>query len=179
MTYVALGVAAVAAIATMVLLVSAKSARGDVSSLHRRIERLQERLISAQITTSRLDQVQNLIDENLAYSAGDSLTRGASMPFLKALTLVLDELGITLTSLQPLAPDNTGRFVETPYRVEMRCSYRQLCNLVNKMEKSPRLISITSFTLTNDLEDYFNDLRTSAERCAVVMELTTLTLVRD
>jgi Tfp pilus assembly protein PilO len=163
----------------MVLLVTAKSARSDVTALHHRLERLQERLISAQITTSRLDQVQSLIEENLAYSAADSLTRGASMPFLKALTLVLDDLGITLTSLQPLAPDGTGRFVETPYRVEMHCSYHQLCELVNKMEKSPRLISITSFTLANDLENYFNDTRTSGDRCAVVMELTTLTLVRD
>jgi Tfp pilus assembly protein PilO len=149
-----------------------------IESQYVRIGELQEQVVSAQITASRLDEVQKIIQENLAYSRGDTLTQGASLTFLRALTEVLDKLEITLLSLNPEEPADQGRFVETPYRMEIRCTYAQFCKLVNKMEQSSRLISLKEFEIENYLEDYYNQRYGGAGVSSISMTISTLTLVR-
>ena len=121
--------------AMIAMLYGNKELRNTIGLKHETIEKLQKRLISAQITTSRLDQVQKLIQENMALSDADTLTQGASIQFLNALTEVLDQLAITLIQLEPLKPETSGKFVETPYKMTIACTYEQLCKLQNKMEK--------------------------------------------
>lgn len=151
----------------------------QIKLLHRQIKELQERLISAQITSRSLDQVQGLIQKNLAYSANDTLAQGGSLTFLNDLHRVLDNLRITVVTLQPKPVKKAGRFVETPYDLEILCDYKQFAELAEKMEKSPRLISITAFEMDNALEDYFADgSRGASGRCRIRMQITTLTLVR-
>lgn len=150
----------------------------EIRYLHSEIETKQKRLISAQITTSKLDQVKKLIKENIAHSEADSLAQGASLQFLKDLTDALDYYGITLVTLEPLNIRYAGDFIETPYKMVIECTYKQLCELENKMEKSSRLISLTEFTLENYLEEYFNGNKKDRDKAKVALELTTLTLVR-
>jgi Tfp pilus assembly protein PilO len=138
---------------------------------------LQQRLISAQITTSRLDEVKKLIAKNLAFSRSDTLVQSASMPFLKALTMELDELGIALHSLEPQQPFDDGRFTRTPYSLSVQCTYDQFCQLVNKLEKSSRLIALEEFTIENSIDDFFN--RGMKGGSSVRLRLTTVTLVRN
>jgi hypothetical protein len=150
-----------------------------IKLLHKQIKELQERLISAQITSRSLDQVQGLIQKNLAYSSTDSLAQGGSLNFLTDLHRVLDNLRITMVTLQPKPVRQAGRFIETPYDLEIICDYRQFADLAEKMEKSPRLISIASFQMDNNLEGYFADGSPGAAgRCRIRMQITTLTLVR-
>lgn len=151
---------------------------GAIRRLHRQIGEQQENLIRAQITSQQLRYVQELIDKNLAYSAHDSLAEGASLSFLKDLTGVLDLLRINLLSLEPQSVIKKPDYVETPYRLEMVCNFRQLCELVNKMEKSPRLISISEIELKNSWEDYFSDKRIIQDQCQVSLLVTTLTLIK-
>lgn len=152
-----------------------------IKALHKEIKGLQERLISAQITSRNLDQVQKLIHRNLAISDQDDMAQGASLNFLMDLHKVLDNLRITVVNLEPKPVRTLGRFVETPYDVEILCDYRRLSELTAKMEKSPRLISITRFEVDNSMEDFItrND-EAAAERgqCRVRMQITTLTWVR-
>lgn len=147
--------------------------------MHGEIETLQKRLISAEITNSELDQVKKLIDGNIAHSEADSLAQGASLDFLRDLTNALDFYGIKLITLEPMSQRYSGDFVETPYKMVIECTYKQLCELENKMEKSTRLISLTEFTLENYLEEYFNGNKKDRNKAKVSLELTTLTLVRD
>ena len=150
-----------------------------IKLLHKQIKELQERLISAQITSRNLDQVQGLIQKNLAYSSSDTLAQGGSLNFLMDLHRVLDNLRITVIALQPRPVRKAGRFIETPYDLEVLCDYRQFAALAEKMEKSPRLISISSFEMDNALENYFADGSPgTAGRCRIRMQITTLTLVR-
>jgi len=138
----------------------------------------QEKLISAQITSQELHHVQDLIDRNLAYSARDSLAMGASLSFLKDLTQVMDKLRINLISLDPKKVIRKKRFVETPYEMEILCNYHQLTQLINKMEQSPRLISIEAIEVENFLNHYFSDRRDAPDHCKVTLTLSTLTLVK-
>lgn len=164
---------------TLLMNYGIKSQRRMIAYKHKEIEKLQKRLISAQITTSKLDQVKKLINENVALSDNDTLAQGASLQFLRALTAVLDQLKIKLISLDPQKPDNSGYFIETPYKMTVECSYEQLCKLSNKMEKSSRLISLKEFTLENYLEEYFNSGDRKKDAAVVTLKLTTLTLIKD
>ncbi|MEO6097612.1 MAG: hypothetical protein ABIW76_18930, partial [Fibrobacteria bacterium] len=94
-----------------------------IKQLHTEIKGLEERLISAQITSRNLDQVQKLIHRNLAISDQDDLAQGASLNFLMDLHKVLDNLRITVVSLEPRQVETRGRFVETPYDLEILCDF--------------------------------------------------------
>jgi Tfp pilus assembly protein PilO len=150
-----------------------------IKALHREIGTLQEQLISAQITTRQLKSVQRLIEKNLAFSRTDTLAQGASLQFLIDLNRVFDNLGIQVLALQPKPVRDLGRFVETPYDVEITCDYGQLAQLISKMEKSPRLITVSSFSVDNSVEDFFNrDRSAPVGACPIRLQITTLTLLR-
>ncbi len=175
--YISCIVTGICALGIVLLILITNSFRADARKLHGRIEGLQEELISAQITSSRLNKVQELISQNMAYSDEDSLTRGASLSFLNALTDVLDDLGITLVELEPNATQDEGRFVRSPYRLTLRSDFEQFGKLVNMMEKSSRLISVESFSVEKRMDTYMNS--SSENRCEVVLDISTLTLVRE
>lgn len=176
---VTLVIAGVFSSATLLMFYGIKSQQRLIRYNHKEIETLQKKLISAQITTSKLDEVKKLINKNVALSENDTLAQGASLQFLKALTAVLDQLNIRLISLEPQEPDNSGYFIETPYKMTIECTYEQFCQLSNKMEKSSRLISLKEFTLENYLEEYFNRGDRKKDASAITLKLTTLTLIRD
>lgn len=177
---VSLGSALAFAAALAVLIYAVAAPRPvRIKLLHREIKTLQERLISAQITSRELDQVQSLIQKNLAYSAKDTLAQGGSLHFLMDLHRVLDNLRITVVALEPRPVRKAGRFIETPYDLEIICDYRQFADLADKMEKSPRLISISDFEMDNSLENYFAEgAPAGSGRCRIRMQISTLTLVR-
>jgi Tfp pilus assembly protein PilO len=177
--YVTLGIAATLALALLVMfsfVIGPKPER--IKKHHIEIIKLQEKLISTQITANQLNHVQTLIKKNLAYSAMDTLAQGASLSFLKDLANVLDKLKINLISLEPVNTILRGEYIETPYRMELICNYHQLCQLVNKMEKSPRLISVKKLKVENYFDDYFSKTKYSMDQCNVSMEATTLTLIK-
>lgn len=174
-----MAISGICTIAVLLMFYGIKSERRQISHRHKEIEKLQKRLISAEITTSKLDQVKKLINENVALSESDSLAQGSSLQFLNALTAVLDQLQIKLVSLDPKRPNYSGYFVETPYRMTVECTYEQLCQLTNKMEKSSRLISLGEFNLENYLEEYFNRRDRKKDAAEVTLQLTTLTLIQD
>jgi len=151
---------------------------GKIKRYHKEIETLQEKLISSQITARQMEHVRDLIQKNLAFSSQDTLAQGASLSFLKDLAKVMDKLKINLVSLEPLATVDQGTYIETPYRMEIVCNYHQLCQLVNKMEKSPRFISVKALKVENYFDDYFTEEKSTVDQCNVSMELHTLTLIK-
>lgn len=152
-----------------------------IKASHRNIQDLQERLISAQITSRGLSEVRGLIHRNLAYSAQDTLAQGAALAFLFDLHKVLDHLGIAVLGVSPQPPQRRNLSIETPYALEIECTSRQLAELVDKMEKSPRLISISAIELDNRIEDTFGDRGRDHAPGAfrVKMTLSTLTLIKE
>jgi Tfp pilus assembly protein PilO len=179
-----LGIGAAALMAVLVgaqIFILAAPKPAKIKKLHKEIKGLEERLISAQITSQNLDQVQKLIHRNLAISDQDDLAQGASLNFLMDLHKVLDNLRITVVSLEPRPVEKRGRFVETPYDLEILCDFKRFTELAAKMEKSPRLISITKFEVDNSMEDFVARDETPGRdlgQCRVRMQITTLTWVR-
>ncbi|MCF7797279.1 MAG: type 4a pilus biogenesis protein PilO [Lentisphaeria bacterium] len=151
----------------------------DIRYLNREIDELNEKLITAQILANKLDRVYTLFEENLALSAKDSLADDASMPFLNSLTEKLDQLGIKLLNIRPRPSMRKGKYISTPYELEIQCDYDELGALMAELERSERLITVEEFLVKNDVARLktFRDPEQLLNQ-TIEMKISTLTLIK-
>jgi Tfp pilus assembly protein PilO len=153
---------------------------GEYRQLEKDLVFQQEKLISAQILSSKLNHVSSLIEENLATSSRDSLASDASQPFLKLMNDNLNELGCEVVLMETHPRDRVVKgYIRTPYSVEFRGNYQQFGEFLNLMEQSARLVTMEYFKVDNNLTQLnfartFEDLKVHDFR----VKLSTLTLVR-
>ena len=152
----------------------------ELKALEMEQEELNEQLISAQILANKLDQVYTLFDKNLALSKQDSIAEDASIPFLKNLTVTMNNLEITLLNVKPQPRVEKGNFLRTPYELIIKCTYSQLGKFMAEIERSPRLIIINEFTVKNGIERVKRSA-TEEDLLTQIVEihLATLTLVKS
>ena len=141
---------------------------------------LNENLISAQILASQLDRVFTLFQENLALSQMDSLAEDASLPFLKNLTDMMDELDIELLNIKPKERVRVGEYFKSPYNLILKCTYEEFGKFLSEIERSPRLIFIDEYEVKNGIER----IRSNASENDLmyqefVVNLATITLVKS
>jgi Tfp pilus assembly protein PilO len=125
-----------------------------------RIEEKNKQLLAAQILTEKREGVTMLIHNNLIENPEDSLAERASIPFLRYLTSTMDRLGIRLVSLTPqevLGTDDPvslsqKEYIEVPYEMKLIASYQEFGKFLDVLEKSPHLIKVDAFTVSNEIE---------------------------
>lgn len=150
-----------------------------LQNLRGEIEELNEKLISAQILSRELDQVAKLIERNLALSIRDSLAEDASMPFMNDITFLLDELGIKLIKLDPDRKVNMRDYIKSPYNLTIECTYEELGQFINNLEKSERLITVEGFEIDNAIRKIRGrkpGAKVNTHR--MIINLSTLTLIK-
>ncbi|MBH10088.1 MAG: hypothetical protein CMG74_07025 [Candidatus Marinimicrobia bacterium] len=152
----------------------------EISILEIEQEELNENLISAQILASQLDRVFTLFQENLALSQMDSLADDASLPFLKNLTDMMDELDIELLNIKPKDRIRVGEYFKSPYMLTLKCTFEEFGKFLAEIERSPRLITIDEYEVKNGVER----IRSNASENDLmlqefVMNLSTITLVKS
>jgi len=120
-----------------------------------------KQLLAAQILGEKREAITQLIQNNLIDDPGDPLAEKASIPFLRYLTSSMDNLGIRLVELTPLAVIGTSdnpasviqkEYIEVPYEMKLIASYREIGRFLDTLEKSPHLISINGFDITSDVD---------------------------
>ncbi|MEA3287887.1 MAG: type 4a pilus biogenesis protein PilO [Candidatus Marinimicrobia bacterium] len=152
----------------------------SIKSYDKKIEVLNEQLITAQILANNLDHVYTLFERNLALSEQDSLADDASIPFLNSLTQTIDSLGIQLRNIRPKQGTPRRRSIETPYDIEIRCNYRQFGKLLAELERSSRLITVKEFHVKNGVERLKNSAGPGILKTQdIEMQISTLTLVKE
>lgn len=171
-----------------------------IASLQTEISDKQRQLLSAQIISRNLQNVNELIQNNLVNSPDDSLAKPANMMFLQYLTGLMDKYDIILLSIKPMevikreqvkvdqwassfdtpAADTTRDFIETPYSISILASYIQLGQFFQELEKSPRLIKIVRFQLENPMDLTFvaDEISGKSDQRRINIDLHTLTIVK-
>tara|TARA_S200000501_G_scaffold379024_1_gene446630 strand:- start:15614 stop:16189 length:576 start_codon:yes stop_codon:yes gene_type:complete len=152
----------------------------QISALEDEQAELNENLISAQILASQLDRVFTLFQENLALSQMDSLAEDASLPFLKNLTDILDDLNIELLNIDPRDRVKKGGYFKAPYFLTIKCTFEEFGRFLSEIERSPRLITIDEYEVKNGIER----IRSNATENDLVYQeftinLSTITLVKS
>ena len=115
----------------------------EIAALESEQSELNENLISAQILASQLDRVFTLFQENLALSQMDSLAEDASLPFLKNLTDMMDDLNIELLNIKPKERVRIAGYFKSPYILTIQCTFEEFGKFLSEIERSPRLINRT------------------------------------
>jgi len=148
--------------------------------LDREIQEKNEKLISAQILAEELNLVAKLIEKNLAQSARDSLAEDASVPFMEDVATMLDQLGITLVSMEPGRRLNMVDYIKTPYELKIKATYRQFLDLINLLEKSERLVTVEEFELDNGIRKAakVHEKRGGQNTQEISLKISTLTLLK-
>ena len=137
-----------------------------------------EKFITAQILSEKLNNVYNVFEQNLANDNSDPKNKEANMVFLKDLTDVLEKLDIKLLQIEPGGKKKIGFLTYIPYTMELKCSYEEIGKLITELEASNRLITIEDLVIKNGIEkikrnsnnvDEINDIRT-------LLSINTITL---
>ena len=137
-----------------------------------------EKFITAQILSEKLNNVYNVFEQNLANDSNDPKNKEANMVFLKDLTDVLEKLDIKLLQIEPGGKKKIGFLTYIPYTMELKCSYEEIGKLITELEASNRLITIEDLIIKNGIEkikrnsntiDEINDIRT-------LLSINTITL---
>jgi len=152
----------------------------QIRQFDRNIQLLDEKLISAQIIHSQLDLVANLIEKNLAASKADSLTEDASLPFLKYITDILNDLNVKLIKLEPAKKSARLDYVRTPYTLTIESTYTELGKFINQLEKSERLITVEQFEIDNAVrKSSAMAEKGDPKKHEMILRISTLTLIKQ
>ena len=111
-----------------------------------------EKFITAQILSEKLNSVYQLFESNLATNNNDTKNKEANMIFLKELTDVLDKLDIKLLQIEPGSKNKKGVTTYIPYSMEIKCDYEQFGKFITALEGNNRLISVEEIQIRNGVE---------------------------
>jgi hypothetical protein len=160
----------------------------ELKSLQAQIEDKNKQLLAAQILAEKREGVTMLIKNNLITRLTDSLAEKASVPFLRYLTSTMDRLDIRLVALTPLdiigTEDPTGlkqkEFIEAPYELRILASYDEFGKFLDTLEKSPHLIKVGSFTLSNDIDQsiFAEEIAGKPKQHSINLQLSTIAILK-
>ena len=137
-----------------------------------------EKFITAQILSEKLDNVYNVFEQNLAADNNDPRNKEANMLFLKDLTDILEKLDIKLLQIEPGGKKKKGLLTYIPYLMELKCNYEEIGKLITELEASNRLITIEEIIIKNGIEKIKKNSNNSDEITDIktLLSINTITL---
>ena len=111
-----------------------------------------EKFITAQILSEKLNSVYQLFESNLATDNNDKKNKEANMTFLKDLTDVLEKLDIKLLQIEPGSKNRKGSTTYIPYSMQIKCDYEQFGKFIVELEGNNRMISVEEIQIRNGVE---------------------------
>lgn len=160
----------------------------EIKRLNLEIEDKYKQLLAAQILAEKREGITALIKNNLVSSPSDTLAEKSSIPFLRYLTATMDRLGIRLVALTPMDVIGTGdtytyekkEYIEVPYELKIIASYEEFGKFLDILEKSPHLIKVVSFSLSNDVErsSFMGEISGKPNQHPINLQISTLAIVK-
>lgn len=160
----------------------------EIRRLNLEIEDKNKQLLAAQILAEKREGITALIKNNLANNPSDSLTEKSSIPFLRYLTATMDRLGIRLVALTPMDVIGTDdaytyekkEYIEVPYELKIIASYEEFGKFLDVLEKSPHLIKVTSFSLSNEIDrsSFIGEIKGKPNQHPINLQISTLAILK-
>lgn len=160
----------------------------EMKTLQSQIEEKNKQLLAAQILAEKREGVTQLIKNNLIQDLNDSLVEKASVPFLRYLTSLMDRLDIRLISLTPLeligveenAVVQQKECIQVPYEMKVLATYEEFGQFLDDLEKSPHLIRIASFTVSNDIDQttFAEEIIGKPRQHAINLQINTIAILK-
>jgi hypothetical protein len=160
----------------------------QIKRMNLEIEEKNKQLLAAQILAEKREGITALIKNNLIENPSDSLTEKSSIPFLRYLTATMDRLGIRLVALTPLDVIGTDddytyekkEYIEVPYELKIIASYEEFGRFLDILEKSPHLIKVVSFSLSNEVErsSFLGEIRGKPDQHPINLRISTLAILK-
>ena len=137
-----------------------------------------QKFITAQILSEKLNQVYNLFESNLAANKSDAKNKESNMIFLKELTDILNRLDIKLLQMEPGGTERKGLITKIAYSMEIKCTFEEFGKLVAELESIDRLITIEEITMKNGVEKIKGNTKAMNEiqDLIVILEINTITI---
>ena len=135
-----------------------------------------EKFITAQILSEKLNSVYQLFEINLASDDNDKKNKEANMIFLKDLTDVLEKLDIKLLQIEPGSKNRKGSTTYIPYSMEIKCDYEQFGKFITELEGNNRLISVEEIQIRNGVEKIRGTINDISEVNDIVTNLSINTI---
>jgi len=123
-----------------------------IKNLENKHKEENEKYITAQILSQKLEQVYTIFENNLAFSKKDKLNKEASMEFLKELTDIIESYDIDLIQIIPGKKTKKGIFSNIPYTLELKCDFEKFGKFIVALEKNNRIIIIDNIYIKNQVE---------------------------
>lgn len=161
-----------------------------IVELRDKLAEKKRQLLSAQVISKNLRNVNDLIQYNLVEDLSDSLAQSSSIPFLKYLTGLMDDLEIILITMNPLDLKKydeysddllvNQEYIEIPYNMTILASYNQFGKFLEELEKHPRLINVNSIQMSNPMDAaiYDDDVIGRPDQHKINLEIQTLTILK-
>jgi len=160
----------------------------EIKKLNLEIEDKNKQLLAAQILAEEREGINMLIKNNLVDNPSDSLAEKSSIPFLRYLTATMDRLDIRLVALTPLDVIGTDdlstyekkEFIEVPYELKIIASYEEFGRFLDVLEKSPHLIRVISFSLSNEVErsSFMGEVSGRPNQHSINLQISTLAILK-
>ena len=160
----------------------------EMKSLQSQITEKNKQLLAAQILAEKREGVTKLIRGNLVQSLSDSLAEKASVPFLRELTAIMDRLDIRLVAITPqnlVGSDDPvamkqKEFIQVPYQMKIIATYEEFGRFLDILEKSPHLIKVAAFTISNDIDQtsFAEEIAGKPKQHPISLQVNTIAILK-
>ena len=151
----------------------------EIKGLEKEHKIANEKFITADILSKKLNKVYSLFEANLAIDKNDAKNKEANMSFLKDLTDILEKIGIKLLQIEPGMKKKKGKLVFIPYDIQIECNYEELGEFITLLESNDRLITVDELIIKNGTEKIKTSSQQSFDqinRMTIQLSINTVTL---
>ena len=138
-----------------------------------------EKFITAQILSEKLNSVYNVFESNLASGNNDPKNKEANIDLLDKLYTLAEKYNVEILAFEPGGKKKKGKLTYIPYSLQIRCDFEELGKLITALEGNNRLITVDDIIIKNGTEKIKASNQNNIEainELNVYLEISTVTI---
>jgi len=138
-----------------------------------------EKFITAQILSEKLNSVYKVFESNLATGSKDPKNRESNVEFLNKIYVLAEEFNVEISAFEPGGKKKKGKLTYITYTLQIPCDYEELGKFIAALEGNDRLITIDDIIIKNGTEKIKTSNKNNIDEINslnVYLELNTVTI---